>query len=881
MSTSENNSSPSQIVDRTLNKFGLKLVVPFESSGIALLQTIYDNVNGNDQQNIGSSSIRTAQAMSIDYSKILSTLVTKSWPLFRRYYLVRLSELPNGMSIINNSEDQEVEEEDDEGDNDDGSRDDNDAPQNSRNTITSTKSEGSNHVASITDMEHPRSTRVETKYLGEIRIAITQMWVHYNHENISALSVEIYKIAKLIPYAAKLVNLQSLYLIRSSDPVYPFVSDVVSFITQNKSASPRGKSLNLEFYGQWGENLANSYFSISNMDLDSYLSRGALLRKRQNLELESVIRILDAVKRPKTLRIHSLANFFNLADNIETDLLVELHDMDVERFEMGERGAMEDFLRSCSNLKVLRLAITHHESFQWTTNVKPLMRLEELHISSSRVYHAAIKAFNDAMTAFAPSMRKATFVHRHLVTLLPNGAKNAYVLRSLELQGLTLANTVGSFSVLLPHLRSLIIVLESVACINIGSLKNCPNLEELMIDFGPTRDDQIRPQGEVPTQIPDFTELLDPNWSQTAIDYSLFPAWDLPRLKYLRLEKMAAMRFNFASLPTMRRLKALKLKVQSCGSIYDDKGYILRQQKVPPCPTSTTTPNYDFSEGYGVFGSYMHQKWTLPVLESISIRGPPSEIFCMEYLRNFPLLKTIKLWNCGTRSKFYRNPVPVLFDSEGNRPNFFNYTGKLNDIPLMESQIREFRLVGNWELMRLDLKSLLTIYTPFVEKFEMDQPFINGTRDAISLIRVLHAIDTNEDISSDVEPSSNDEGSKEDEGSKKVEESKMVGGLKKVEGLMKAERLKSKMKLRAESLTVRNLLEVKTGCYLNPQQKEQLGLVDLKPTDMEGFLEHRKRIYYLSNETVVSKSDCHSSSKEKKIQVEDERDKKYGRSFQH
>ncbi|KAF9434338.1 hypothetical protein BGZ76_008196 [Entomortierella beljakovae] len=605
------------------------------------------------------------------------------------------------------------------------------------------------------------------------------MWICYNYDTITSLSMDTSKAHRFIPYAAKLVNLQTIHLSREITLLDRDLEDTLTFITLHQSMFPMKEPLHFEFAQGWDHKLSDEGMFEQTMDLELYIARRREFRDWNLQYMRPMVEIIEAVKKPDVLQVHNVPRFYNLAENIDTGRLVELHDSDQDRYDVGEREAMEAFLRRSVNIRTLRLGVSHHDAFSWTVQKKsaelcePLMKVVDLEISSDQVYHAAIRAFNDAMMAFASSLR--TVKLRHVIDYrehkLPYVSRNLMTLRSLQLQRIPLANVVGVFPSMLPNLTSLKIILDHALSINVGDFSTCPNLEEFELEFGYDDNSERRPDGEEPTELPLDGQIINADWRQAKIDYTLFPIWNMPKLKSLKLEKMAAMRFDFASLPSMQNLEKFHIRAGPKSTypqyIYD---YLIRQHKIPldsqPTTTTTTTTtttgttttstasttpveiNNTLDKPFGIFGSYSYKKWTLPKLTFMYMVGPPSATFCLEYLRLFPKLEKLLLFDPGYPVEFYRNPMTVDASSKYDTPSLQGYdpTAEMFDnTPLMESQLTEIILTNTWIMTGADLFSLLTTYAPHLEKLTvtlLQKDGDNGYR----FLEVFNDVDNNNNV---------------------------------------------------------------------------------------------------------------------------------------
>ncbi|KAF9428269.1 hypothetical protein BGZ76_001993 [Entomortierella beljakovae] len=482
MNTLVNEETPYQIVIEMLGTFGLELNGSYQPSGISFLQQLY-----------GQSSIYNGikcdnnhfSPLTIDYSKLFTGFLQehiKKQNLFRISNLLscqddgdkeiqsEIDQSSNGDVQSSNGNNEDIGDDDDNDDGDD-SEDDED------------------------DVDYGDDGYVG--YFSTLDLAIFDMWIHYNYRYVTALTFDTDAAHLFLPYATKLSALKILHMDRDGTPTDTEVQNTVSFITKNQTTFSWKDPLLILHWDEWDlPKYSTGIIPIEATDYNSYVS--ALKVHRDDIlgHMMPTLAFYEAVRRPSILRVHNIPNFYNLAQNIETDRLIELHDNDHFRYDMGENKSMGNFLQRCSNLRRLELNVEHQESFSWASqhcqlkSGVPLMKLEELEIKTKSACHAAIMAFNNAMEIFPSTLKSVSLVNDYVDQGLrrPNFIENIRTLRSLQLQRFTSSNTIGNFPTLIPNLTHLYICLSFFTSINIGSFTNCPNLEHLEIAFGTSAD---------------------------------------------------------------------------------------------------------------------------------------------------------------------------------------------------------------------------------------------------------------------------------------------------------------------------------------------------------------------------------------------------------
>ncbi|KAF9378672.1 hypothetical protein BGX21_002845 [Mortierella sp. AD011] len=746
-----NDPKVERIVDGVLKNFGLKLNLPFQSSCQGMLETIYRRCRKSNGDNDDDLFRNSKQRMTVDYSKLFNVLSPYEWRYIQLTSMIRLRRLPKTMR-----DEQTTYGQDDAMINNHLSAPKTDIEASSTTGATMNIGEsqekdkigyGGDQISDSNDdddEEHTLEQQHRRSYASLLREALVDMWLYYNYDSVTAVNYEMALARKYLPLSTKMPKLQSLCLNRPTVMLDSYIEDTILFIKQNQAAFPRKPTIDIEFDGSWcffGDDDIDA--SYNPMDLSAYNTSRKDRWERAFLYMEPAIAVYQAVGRPRVMRIDGIPNFYGHARNIDLSRLRVLCDRDLERIDRGEKAEMEAFLRRCQSLKELTLGVGNHNVLSWAAtdalnSILPLSQralgsLENLELWTGHSYNFVIHAFNDAMTAFSSSLRSIKLVFRkHLQDArVPTVLRNARTLHLLQLQRQASASTVGDWPFLLPHLRIIEISLNNVACINIGSLDNCPNLEMLEIRFGCTSLTQCRPEGPEPETLPASGQLLDPRWQHAKIDRTLFPIWNLPKLKQLKLYDLAAMRFDFASLTNMPRLESLTIDVNRSVSFGQDLSeYINRQYKLSRSYLSTTS-NVTLAQGTEIYRSTLSNKWQVPELKTMSLDGPPSALIYLDLLKSFPKLESLSLRSSGKEHKIVRRAlhgVSSLFQQswsqeqvKSTKRNGALRSGSDDDAPYVESNLKSITLGGGWSMSGQDLTSLLTTYAPFLEELSVDR----------------------------------------------------------------------------------------------------------------------------------------------------------------
>ncbi|KAF9433327.1 hypothetical protein BGZ76_009609 [Entomortierella beljakovae] len=873
------NRAPSQIIDEILSNFGLRLSMPHGLLDFLLLQGIKDNTKTllDFKNNIGFIPSTT-----IDYSKLVTNVDSTSWQLYRNTTILQLLNPPDTLTTRNDNTEQEVNDEEpvDLDQNTEQEVNDEEPVELDQNTIAtgginsaetdqndtttegiaSAETEGTNNslddentVVALQNLVDTDSEDEEDEYDTEydtcMREFISIMLIHYNYSTITNISFDISNIDKYLPYSTKLSSLQVVHLSRDN-PVFDIKQeDIVPFIKQNQSIFPRKKPLRFEFsseleYPMFADE--DDFFDQA-MSNELYITTLKLTRGLRRQYMRPKFLIYQAIHKPEDVSVCHIPEFYELAQEIDTSCLEKLCDRDYLRMEVGEGSSMENFLKRCDNLEALTVSVAHPEAFAWALETQEsatqqyLKNLKSLIIESCQVYQSAVKAFNDSLVAFAQTLETVQLVHHcSYDSQDPNVVQNKWTLRSLQLQQLASATTIGDIPVLLPRLEKMLIYLNDVSNINVGSFDNCPNLKELDILFGHGDEDMLRPDGVAPTILPGPQVLLDTNWQQLTLDYTLFPIWDLPKLTRLTLQNMASMRFDFASLPLMQSLQSLRLIAGYCFTseeIVDE--YLIRQHKIPTAPTVPSSNTTDH-QLFGLFGSYTFTKWTLPNLTNINMRGPPVALFCLEYLRNFPSLEALILYSdlpvtIGRTPILGSEYVNTLSSAE------YEHIGDgYDNTPIYKSRLCNIDLTENIFMSGTDLTSLLTVYAPFLENLSvwLLQPQSCGYR----FLEAINDADEENKVYDDVVLDGTEEW-KEDDSSLESSNKKLPG---------------------------RNLMVVASENTIKEREIKELGFIEID-TDMRlEYSNHRFRVYLLQERVFVRKQDFDRMQSELSIEKSEE-----------
>ncbi|KAF8975080.1 hypothetical protein BGZ46_009460 [Entomortierella lignicola] len=422
--------------------------------------------------------------------------------------------------------------------------------------------------------QHSTYQQLNPKYTRELRNAFAEMWFRYNFDSIISFYFDITQVQKYLPLSTKMSMLRFLNI--NGEQRFPplDLENTILFIKQNQAAFPNKQPLIVNFYRSVHKSYTDEEgLDDALMDFTTYMAKHRDFRDKDFLYMRAAISIYEAVRKPSVMRVSRIPKFYEHAADIDLEGLREFDDMDMERSEQGEGPKREVFLRKCHNLRELSLAVDSHDVLSWAVNEatelgsslagRSLKKLEKLELITYHSYNSAIQVFNDAMVAFSNTLRsiRLLVIKGYVGNLTPIFLRNARVMTALQLHQRPSATMIGDWPYLLPRLKDILISLNCVASVKVGSFKQCPNLETLVLRYSCDNVNHCRPEGVAPSTLPETGVALDPRWEQAKMDCTLFPIWNLPKLKLLALSGMAAWRFNIKSLASMPSLESFTLEI--------------------------------------------------------------------------------------------------------------------------------------------------------------------------------------------------------------------------------------------------------------------------------------------------------------------------------
>lgn len=689
--------------------------------------------------------------MTVDYSKFMTVLDDYQWQYIEFYRFIRLIKMPVSLREV-----QEFHHGVDE------------ISEQATSDSESTEEQGSQAAVVGDDQEgeHTEGLQQNNDYKDIVREGIAQMILHYNVECITDYAFHVSEAAKNLPLASKLASLRHLQVYRDDSLPQQHIQDTIAFIHLNKKSFPGKPCLQLGFDYRWIIYDNSVFTSIQE-------SRSVM----SNLTKSKML-LYEAIGEPEDLEIGYIPGFYGLAGNISTERLLKLDDEDQFRIDMGEGSDMEAFLRRCHHLDTIRMEVGHPYLFSWAAQHAKdypsstlLPALDDLYFWSDRPYRFTIHALNDSMAAFSKSLGKVHIINSH--EFRTRGQEpNPWVLQQdLEKSRMVLtaplANGIGNWPFPLPRLRSLKIDLRCTSTIQIGSLDQCFNLEELDLRFGSIV--------ERVTVLDENDPDADPR-RQAPLDPSLFPKWTLPKLKSLHLDGTPALRFDYVSLETMPNLETLRLSCKKAvdleNRLKDIPRLSLHTSRFSSASTSkeqvTATSTYTTQDPSVISkGGIWTRTWTLPKLKTLEMEGPPAAVFTFDWLKGCPNLTSVTL-----SQNLYGSPqrLPLIAYSPATyvlSPMIEKYGSKLPEEKstasgaavvfeddsgvFKESKLERLRLTGPWVITASDLTALMTDYAPYLQKLSLNKiqkrdgmtaiSFVQAFKDADEICRKRYGVD--------------------------------------------------------------------------------------------------------------------------------------------
>ncbi|KAF9301496.1 hypothetical protein BGZ74_006633 [Mortierella antarctica] len=529
-----------------------------------------------------------------------------------------------------------------------------------------------------------------------VRQRLYLLFLQLYPEQVTAVEFCVCKAHWYLHLADTLPNLITLTLSRRQCYYIPdtHLENTIAFIAKNRAAFPERRPLQLEFTSEWADWMAPgaasdpaSWYEWRELDRQYQLPRTVLYK---------------AIGNPVEMDVSHCPDFYeDVGDGIAVDALEKLVDVSRDRFEYGESPYQEAFLARCKNLVSLEIRTDHDGFFSWAVNKLGTFKLDQQpETSFSKLRELTLHAdkkyreIEDAITVFGRTVE--TF------RILDDGYYEED--DDDELEDLPIHVIVGNWN--LPCVR----VIEISAYCSMGDFSECGQLEVLKLHLY-----RARP----------LEPLRDGDDSQDPVSIAIAPVWNMSHLKTLELHGMAALCFNYDTLDHVPRLESLSMDSTHAPGPVDSiqrLSHYNRQLRLPG--SSDNSPL--------VGGEPWKNQWSMPMLQSLDLRGVPSSVFCFNWLPGCPSLKSLVL---DTRNVTRRLPLLSSSQSSAILPDLPPYSqtheytfdedleseALLEPKPLLYSKLEILSLRGNWVMSREAFARALAVYAPNLSVLQVDR----------------------------------------------------------------------------------------------------------------------------------------------------------------
>ncbi|KAF9289081.1 hypothetical protein BGZ74_000798 [Mortierella antarctica] len=544
-----------------------------------------------------------------------------------------------------------------------------------------------------------------TKHISYMRLPLfycrlNKLLLLCSHESLETICLDHFHSHRFLPMTDKFPSLKTLQLTRQGAYTQGWADDIVTFINAHHTAFPRKKRLRIEFTDDCDMGLVD-------WDPSAGTPEAMLERERRMNKGKLRIAFYKAIGDPSEMTATHCPGFYGMAGNIGVNSLIKFTDRDSYRLLYGEGSQQAVFWQRCMNLKILEVSVRDPGTFSWAIEksadggsqrhsgnyLRNLKRLSICMDTSLLVVDNAVVAFGQSLEYLKVSGRMPPQEISHETLFNPQLVKNV---------------RVGNWN--FPSLISLNLDLDTDSHIFLGLFDQCPCVEALSL--------RIRSVKKIVVPIPPM-EFIDPVCPA--------PVWKMPRLRSLRLYCKAALMFDFDSLDNMPALEVLVMVSagddQPIPDAYLQPLSLYRSRQRSP-KTTEGAP--------GLGASKWKDHWNLPRLKTVHLEGPPSWVFCFQWLKGCPSLESIRL---TTREGFQRLPLSTLSMNASKVPagTLTRLQPKKTDLenvddsgfeqglaPLVDSKLQRITLQGPWVMSEHDLSKVLNIYAPNLVSLKTD-----------------------------------------------------------------------------------------------------------------------------------------------------------------
>ncbi|KAG0026896.1 hypothetical protein BGZ82_009225 [Podila clonocystis] len=557
---------------------------------------------------------------------------------------------------------------------------------------------------------HPASTFALRSPSSDFIVdRIANLLLYYNYEDVTEICLHINETAQYLSLADKMMRLNTIQLDRDDDELpQEDLATFLDFLRIHHAAFPYKRRLKIEFESSWTKGRHDHTPEA---------------RQWAKAFDQGIVTIYKSLGRIYSLDSSDLIDFYTLWDDTDLSGLEELDESDLHRWQHGEN--QEDqvaFFKRCHNLCSLKLTTETSSTFSWAvdqntgTMSRCLPVLQDIELFYVGMASDAIRILRDAISAFAPSLRTvAVGCGRYERTSTP---PTHYAGKALDHWNL-------------PWMTELKIEIPKLHGLRIGSLDQCSMLKSLILHYGVGK-----PPQELGDEKMEDTETLE-----------LFPKWTLPRLTVLHLDCTPALLFNYDSLETMSSLRQIRFYA------HEDSEFMKSVYKIPrlsahvtPLRDSNSVVPESSLEDHGEKKALPGQGtrwlggWRLPLLETLTLQGPPSFAFCFDWLKGCPRLQHLDLYSsdlpqrlplswmapCASTLLPLTEPAKIPWVDAFNptRPQLYQplgpFSGNVEDPPLLDHQLASLKLHGQWVMSEQDFVRVLTHYTPNLQVLDVE-----------------------------------------------------------------------------------------------------------------------------------------------------------------
>ncbi|KAF9345095.1 hypothetical protein BGX34_005043, partial [Mortierella sp. NVP85] len=435
--------SEAQRVDDILKPFGLRIAKGVQSPFLRryLKDKNHDQTGDSDEKSNGSQDTdsqrgqctpiqadhTTRKTMTIDYSKYFGSITLNQWFLVDFNQLIYLRSAPPGTRFL---------------------------------FIPSIDHSDGNDNGGDEEEVYEYSPLQR----HQLPPFVASLLFYYNSENIIDFELSIELAPKCLVFAPKMAKLLGLCIHRSEAMTDSHLESMILFIRHNMEAFPRKPPLEPMLGYGWDSYERNfDGFTVPTTDhsdistLENETAAMDYMRRERRLQsrvMKSRVALWEAVQAPHVMTINKVPGLYEQVQNIQLDRLGGLTDEDEDRFEYGEGPEMQAFLRKSNRIWMLTLGIGSKDVFTWaaeealiaadqpTSILSELLSesepghearlsypvhdplwspvsnhprksgilpdLELLDLFSDSPYRLLIHVLNDAMVAFASSLRTIT-----------------------------------------------------------------------------------------------------------------------------------------------------------------------------------------------------------------------------------------------------------------------------------------------------------------------------------------------------------------------------------------------------------------------------------------------------------------------------------------